>query len=136
MDVDTVRTMVKESAIFKGLEPLDLEVLIVKADVREFSPGKTIYQKGEATGGTIALIASGTVHVVAENGYVLRELGAGEMIGEVGTISRQGKRTVTLTVVEPVAIIEWNIQDIENTSPELMKRLKDLAWERLKYYSE
>jgi len=136
MDVDTVRTTVKESAIFKGLEPLDLEVLIVKAVAREFSPGETIYQKGEATGGTIALIVSGTVHVVAENGYVLRELGAGEMIGEVGTISRQGKRTVTLTVVEPVEIIEWNIQDIENTSPELMKRLRDLAWSRLKYYSE
>ena len=136
MDLDAVRSLVKGSALFKDLDPIDLETLIAKAGARQFSPGGTIYQKGEEAGGKVALIASGTVHVVAENGYLLRELGAGEVIGEVGTISREGKRTVTLTAVEPAEIIEWHIEDIEGASPELMKRLKDLAWQRLKYYSE
>jgi len=136
MDLDTVRTVVKGSALFKDLEQGDLELLIVNAGARKFSPGKTIYRKGEEAGGTIALIVSGAVHVIAENGYLLRELGAGEMVGEVGAISRQGERTVTLKVAEPTEIIEWDIQDIKEISPELMKRLKDLAWERLKYYSD
>lgn len=136
MDVETVRTVVKGSALFRDLDQVHLEVLIVKAGTRAISAGETIYQKGEETGGTIALIVSGTVQVVTENGYLLRELGAGEMIGEVGAISRQGKRTVTLKVAEPAEIIEWDIEDIKETSPELMKRLKDLAWERLRYYSE
>jgi CRP-like cAMP-binding protein len=136
MDLDTIRTVVKESGLFEDLDLTALEVLIVKGGVRQFSPGEAIYQKGEASGGTMALIASGKVHVVAENGYVVRELGAGEMIGEVGTISRERKRTVTLAAAEPAEIIEWHIGDIEEISPELMKRLKDLAWKRLKYYSE
>jgi len=67
---------------------------------------------------------------------VVRELGPGEMIGEVGTVSPQGKRTVTLTVVEPTEVMEWRIADVEETLPELLNRLKDLAWKRLKYYSE
>ena len=101
-----------------------------------FPPGDTIYRKGDEAGGKVGLIVSGVVHVVAENGYVLTELGTGEIIGEVGTISREGKRTVTLMVIEPAEIIEWNIKDIEGASPELIKRLKDLAWKRLKFYSE
>lgn len=136
MNIDTIRTVVKGSGLFQDLDATALELLIVKAVARQFSPGDAIYHKGEASGGTVALIVSGKVHVVAENGYVVSELGAGEMIGEVGTISRQGKRTVTLTAVEPAEIIEWHIEDVEEASPELMKRLKDLAWKRLKYYSE
>jgi len=136
MDLDAVRTVVKGNVVFNDLDPTDFEVLMGKAGARAFSPGDAVYRKGEASGGTMALITSGKVQVVAENGYVVRELGAGEIIGEVGTVSPQGKRTVTLTVIEPTEILEWHIEDIEGTSPELIKWLKDLAWKRLKYYCE
>jgi CRP-like cAMP-binding protein len=136
MDLNTIRTVVKMNELFKDLDPTSLEVLIVKAGARRFVRGNEIYKKGEEASGTVALIVSGLVNVVAENGYVLRELGPEEVIGEVGTISRQGKRTVTLTVIEPTETIEWQIEDIEGASPELLKRLKDLAWKRLKFYSE
>ncbi|MDQ1335661.1 MAG: Cyclic nucleotide-binding protein [Thermodesulfobacteriota bacterium] len=136
MDLDAIRTVVKGNALFEDLDPAALQVLIAKARSRQFFPSEVIYHKGETSTGKMGLIVSGKVHVVADNGYVVRELGAGEMVGEVGTVSRQGKRTVTLTVVEPAEIIEWHIEGIEEASPELMKRLKDLAWKRLKYYSE
>jgi CRP-like cAMP-binding protein len=84
----------------------------------------------------VALIIMGKVQLVAENGFVVRELGAGEMIGEVGTVNREGKRTVTLTAIEPTEIIDWHIDDLEGISPEFINRLKDLAWKRLKYYNE
>jgi hypothetical protein len=54
----------------------------------------------------------------------------------VGTVNREGKRTVTLTAIEPTEIIDWHIDDLEGISPEFINRLKDLAWKRLKYYSE
>ncbi len=136
MDLDAIRTVVKGNALFENLDQTELEALIGKGGTRMFSPGDAIYQKGEVSSGTMALIASGKVQVVAENGYVVRELGPGEIVGEVGTVSLQGKRTVTLTVIEPTEILEWHIKDIEGTSPELIKWLKDLAWKRLKYYSE
>jgi CRP-like cAMP-binding protein len=136
MDLDAIRTVVKGNALFENLDQTDLEVLIGKGGARMFSPGDAIYRKGEVSSGTMALIASGKVQVVAENGYVVRELGPGEIVGEVGTVSPQGKRTVTLTAIEPTEILEWHIKDIEGTSPEFIKWLKDLAWKRLKYYSE
>jgi len=136
MDVDVVGNILKGNELFEGLDQTLLEVLIAKAGSREFSVGETVYRKGEIAGGTIALIVSGTVNVVTENGFVLNELGAGEVIGEVGTISKEGKRTVTLTVAEPTEIIEWYIQDIEENVPELLKPLKDLAWKRIKYWNE
>lgn len=136
MDLDTIRSVVKGSKLFEDLDPAALEVLMSKAGDRTFSPGDAIYTKGEVAAGTVALIILGKVQLVAENGFVVRELGAGEMIGEVGTISREGKRTVTLTAIEPVEIIEWHIDDLGGISPEFINRLKDLAWKRLKYYSE
>ncbi|MCF8145090.1 MAG: cyclic nucleotide-binding domain-containing protein [Deltaproteobacteria bacterium] len=136
MDLDAIRDVVKASELFKDLPQADLEVLMDKAGTREFSPGDDIYRKGEISGGTLALIALGKVQVVAENGYVVRELEAGEIVGEVGTISPQGKRTVTLKAAEPTRILEWHIEDIEGMSPDLIKWLKDLAWKRMKYYSE
>jgi len=136
MDLDTVWTVMKGNALFQDLDPKDLQVLTARAGEGHFSPGEVIYYKGENSEGKLALIVSGKVQVVAENGYVVRELGPGELIGEVGTVSREGKRTVTLRVVEPTKTIEWNIDDVEGISPEFMKRLKDLAWKRLKYYSE
>ena len=136
MDFDVIRTTLKDNKLFKDLDPDQLELLIVNSGTRKFSAGETVYQKGEETGGTIALVLSGSINVVAENGYIVKELGAGEVIGEVGTITQEGKRTVTLTVVEPGDILEWHIRDIEESSPELLKRLKDLAWKRIKYWSE
>ncbi|MBU0735285.1 MAG: cyclic nucleotide-binding domain-containing protein [Proteobacteria bacterium] len=136
MDVDVIRTALKDSELFSGLDHVQVELLIVKAGSRQFSGGETVYQKGEEAGGTVAFIVSGKINAVAENGYIVKELGAGEVIGEVGTIGKQGRRTVTLTTVEPTEILEWYIHDIEETSPELLKRLKDLAWKRIKYWIE
>jgi len=136
MDMNAVRTVMKGNALFQDLDSKDLEILMTRAAERHFSPGDVIYRKGELSEGEMALIVSGRVQVVAENGYVVREMGAGELIGEVGTICREGKRTVTLGVVEPTRIIAWHINGLEGISSDFLKRLKDLAWKRLKYHSE
>ena len=136
MDSDVMQTALKGCELFEGLDEGQMDLLIMRANSREFSAGKTVYERGEDSGGTFALISSGRINVVAKDGFVLNELGAGEIIGEVGVISQHDKRTVTITTIEPTEILEWYIQDIEEKFPEVLQRLKDLAWKRMKYWNE
>lgn len=136
MDSDVMRSALKGCELFKDLDEGQMDLLIMRANSREFSAGETVYERGEDSGGTFALISSGRINVVAKDGFVLNELGAGEIIGEVGVISQHDKRTVTITTIEPIEILEWHIQDIEEKFPEVLERLKDLAWKRLKYWNE
>ena len=136
MDSDVMRTALKGCELFEGLDQGQMDLLMMKANSREFSAGETVYERGEESGGTFALIGTGRINVVAKDGFVLNELGAGEIIGEVGVISQHDKRTVTITTIEPTEIIEWHVKDVEERSPELLKRLKDLAWKRMKYWNE
>ena len=136
MDSDIMRNALKGCELFEGLDEGQMDLLIMSANSREFYAGETVYERGEDAGGTFALIGSGRINVAAKDGFVLNELGAGEIIGEVGVISQQDKRTVTITSIEPTEILEWHIQDIEEKFPEVLERLKDLAWKRMKYWNE
>lgn len=136
MDLKVVQSVMKNCELFEGVDQSQLGFLMLKGSAREFSEGETVYRKGEKAGGTLALIVSGKVNVIAEDGYVLRELGVGEVMGEVGTISQQGTRTVSVTASQPTQILQWHIRDIKEGSPELIKRLKDLAWKRIKNWYE
>jgi len=136
MDSDVTQAALNRCELFKGLDQGQMDLLIMRANSREFSAGETIYASGEESDGTFALISSGRINVVAKSGFVLNELGACEIIGEVGVISQHDKRTVTITAMEPTEILEWHIHDIEEKFPEVLKRLKDLAWKRIKYWNE
>jgi len=136
MDLDIVKTALKRCELFEGLDEGQMGVLVMRASSREFSAGETVYERGDDSGGTFALIGSGKISVVAQNGFVLNDLGVGEIIGEVGVITQQDKRTVTIKTIEPTEILEWHVKDVEEGSPEFLKRLKELAWKRMKYWNE
>ncbi len=136
MDFNTVRSAITRSSVFRGLDQAQLGMLLMSASAREFSSGEEIYSKGEESEGSFALIVSGRVSVVAESGQILKELGAGEVIGEVGIISPQQRRTVTVRTIQPTVALEWQLRDIEEKLPELVKTLKDLAWKRVSDWLE
>ena len=136
MDLDIVKTALKRCELFEGLDEGQMGVLVMRASSREFSAGETVYERGDDSGGTFALIGSGKISVVAQYGFVLNDLGVGEIIGEVGVITQQDKRTVTIKTIEPTEILEWHVKDVEEGSPEFLKRLKELAWKRMKYWNE
>jgi CRP-like cAMP-binding protein len=136
MDIDVMRTAMLNCELFSGLKQNDLGGLMMSARPRSFLHGETIYSKGDKAAGVFALIASGNVEAVAENGFVVTEMNPGEVIGEVGIISQQGKRTVTVKAVGPTDLLEWNIQGIQENSPQFVKKLKELAWKRLKNWCE
>ena len=136
MDFGIMQKALKDCSLFRGLDQGQLGLLAMNAEAKQFSVEDTVYRQGDDADGSFALIVSGKLEVITQNGYVLKTLCAGEIIGEVGTISQQGKRTVTLKAVETATLLQWNIQDISNTSPSLLKKLKDLAWRRIKDWNE
>ncbi|MCG6879438.1 MAG: cyclic nucleotide-binding domain-containing protein [Deltaproteobacteria bacterium] len=136
MDFSIMQKALKDCSLFQGMDDGQLGLLAMNAEAREFGTDDTVYGQGDDADGSFALIVSGRLEVTTQQGYVLKTLSAGEIIGEVGTISQQGKRTVTLKAVEPATLLQWKLQDIGNTSPSLMKKLKDLAWRRIKDFNE
>jgi len=136
MDFSTMQKALNDCSLFRGMDQGQLGLLAMSAEAKEFVADDIVYRKGDDADGSFALIVSGKLEASTQQGYVLKTLSAGEIIGEVGTISQQGKRTVTLKAVEPSSLLQWNIQEISNTSPALLKKLKDLAWRRIKDFNE
>ena len=132
MDINEVRDVFGKCAVFEGLDDSLLGLLLLTAKPVSFAEGETIYEKGEDSGGTFALIASGKANAISQSGVVVNELCTGEIIGEVGTISQQGQRTITIKALTPTRILEWDIEEVREKSPELITKLKDLAWKRIK----
>ena len=136
MDFSIVQKALKDCSLFEGLDQGQLDLLAMNADVMEFSGDEIVYRQGDDADGSFALLVSGKLEVITQKGYELGTLCAGEIIGEVGTISQRGKRTVTVKAVEPATLLQWNLQDIGDASPSLLRKLKDLAWRRIKNWNE
>ena len=136
MDFDMVRSAIKENSIFRGLNQEQLGILLMKAKGIEVPSEEQPYTKGDESDGTFVLIVSGKVNAIAESGQIMQEFGAGEVLGEVGVISPQKKRTVTVRTTQPTVALKWRFQDIEKDVPELVKRLKELAWKRIASWNE
>ena len=135
MDFSIMQKALNDCSLFRGMDQGQLGLLAMNAEAKEFTTEEYIYRQGDDADGSFALIVSGKLEASTQQGYVLKTLCAGEIIGEVGTISQQRKRTVTLKAVEPSTLLQWNIEDIGNTSPSLLKKLKDLAWRRIKDFN-
>jgi len=136
MDFSIMQKALNDCSLFRGMDQGQLGLLAMSAEAKEFVADDIVYRQGDDADGSFALIVSGKLEASTQQGYVLKTLNAGEIIGEVGTISQQGKRTVTLKAVEPSSLLQWHIQEIGNTSPALLKKLKDLAWRRIKDFNE
>jgi CRP-like cAMP-binding protein len=135
MDFSIMQKALNDCPLFRGMDQGQLGLLAMNAEAKEFSPEDIVYRQGDDADGSFALIVSGKLEASTQQGYVLKTLSRGEIIGEVGTISQQGRRTVTLKAVEPATLLQWNIEDVGNTSPSLLKKLKDLAWRRIKDFN-
>ena len=130
MDFAAIRDAVKKCETFDGFDDTRLGFLLMTSQTRAFRAGERIYAKGEEAHKTFCLIVSGTVSVVSETGQVLESIGPGDIIGEIGTISPQSKRTVTVQARGQVEALEWDHETVDQGLPDLLPRLKDLAWKR------
>jgi CRP-like cAMP-binding protein len=136
VDVSEIKVVARKSEIFKTLDDEELDLLLFYGEQKDFATGSTIYKTGEAAEGTFCLILSGGVEIVTQSGRVIRKMGTGEIIGEIGATSPQNKRTLTVRALEPLLLLEWDTKYISSRWPALLKKLKEQAWKHLAQYYE
>jgi len=134
MEINAVKNVLRTCELFNALDDAQLDLLIKVGQTKQFAPSAEIYTKGELSKGTFCLIVSGRVGVITESGQIISGMGSGEIIGDVGATSPQSKRTVTVRTIEATEILEWNVTTIKNKLPDLMKKLKNLAWKHVSNY--
>jgi CRP-like cAMP-binding protein len=136
MEASEIKDIAKNCEIFKTLDDEEFDLLLFYGELKDFASGATIYKTGETAEGTFSLILSGSVEIVTQTGRRIRKMGPIEIIGEIGAVSPQNKRTVTVRALEPILLLEWEIKHIGTRWPALLKKLKDQAWKHLAQYYE
>jgi len=85
--------------LFGGMSDRSIEIVADIVREASFSAGASLVCEGEP-GETFMIIREGTA-TVDQGGRTLRELGAGDFLGEIALIDG-GPRTASVTAVEPV----------------------------------
>jgi predicted RND superfamily exporter protein len=90
----------KEIPLFQGLRPFQAKIVVLMAKLAAAEPGFFITRRGE-TKAELYVLLSGSVEVRRTEGErVIRTLGRGDVIGEMGLV-RHSPRTADVTVRDP-----------------------------------
>ena len=111
-------------AVMTGIPDEELDAVAGAASEREFAAGETVMAEGDF-GHSVLLIEDGTVEVSID-GTRVRELGPGEMLGEVAVLA-SGRRTASVVALTPLRVISLFKRDVwalERTAPEAARRLR------------
>jgi CRP-like cAMP-binding protein len=128
--VDAVRLRLLDHPIFAGLPPGRLESAASRLAAVPVDSGDVVVRQGEPAD-RFYVIDSGTMRVTqaATGGEaVLRELGPGEVFGEIGLL-RGIPRTATVTAITPSVLYALDAQafgELVGSGPGLSSRLLDL----------
>ena len=99
---DTKVDLMKAVPLFAGCSKAELQKLAALADELDLGEGATLIREGER-GREFIVIVDGTVRVT-RGGKKLRDLGAGDFIGEIALVS-DVPRTATVTATSPVRLL-------------------------------
>ena len=117
--------------LLAGLSPDLLAILAMRFDIEEFGVGRNIVTEGDA-GYAFYVIDAGKATVTRE-GEALRMLGGGDFFGEIAILA-EGRRTATVTAVEPV--VAWvmfgtSFRALEIDRPDVANALQEAMRDRL-----
>jgi CPA1 family monovalent cation:H+ antiporter len=125
------RARVASIPLFDGLPKGELDAVARCASEREFAPGEALTTEGDF-GHALLVLDSGTAEV-SVNGTRVREIGPGEMIGEVAVLA-SGRRTASVFATSPVRALVWFKRDVwqlDQRAPEAAGRVRAALDQRL-----
>lgn len=99
--MDPKLELLKRVPLLAGLGSRELEEVGRLVDEIDLPAGRELTQEGKS-GGEFFMIVDGSVRV-ERGGRLLREMGAGEFLGEIALIDN-GPRTATATTATPVRL--------------------------------
>lgn len=130
-----IANLIRHSAILRAVPPGDREALMARFTARTFRAGETLVAEGDESEG-LFLIASGSVRVTKPDAdgepLILAELGAGDVVGEIGVVLRR-PATASVRAVHPTVAMELTRDGFAaaiRAHPTLLTELYALATER------
>jgi CRP/FNR family transcriptional regulator, cyclic AMP receptor protein len=123
MDPDNLRAV----PLFAEMSEPDLRRIATFATEDSAQMGTTLMREGDYSNDLIA-IESGTADVLRD-GKLLRSLGPGDVVGEIGVLERE-LRTASVVASSPVRLIRLTNWDVKRLPRETRDRLLELARSR------
>jgi CRP-like cAMP-binding protein len=128
------KKVLRENELFEDLDDKILGTLITYANAKLLSKDEILYRKGEEANDTFCIIIFGSVKIVGDAGQELAVLKRGKVMGEIGVMGMQHRRSADVVALEPTSILEWTFNDVKDKAPSLMKKLQKLALANLRNY--
>jgi CRP/FNR family transcriptional regulator, cyclic AMP receptor protein len=128
---DAKTELLKNVPLFAGCSKSELQRIASLADELDLGDGATLIREGER-GREFIVIAEGTVKVT-RNGTKLRDLGAGDFIGEIALVA-DVPRTATVTATSPVRLLvvtDRAFRGLLEQMPSIAKKVLQSLGERL-----
>src|SRR6476620_8084251 len=117
------RSRVAPMSVFSECSDQELDAIAAAASELEFDTGETLMSEGDF-GHSLFLVESGSADVL-EHGEKVREVGPGEVLGEVAVLS-SGRRTASVVATSPVQVIalfKRDVWQLEHDAPVAAQRL-------------
>jgi len=111
-------------AILAGCSDQELDAVARVASEHEFGGGETLMSEGDF-GHSLFLVESGSADVLV-HGEKVREVGPGDVIGEVAVLA-SGRRTASVIATSPIraiALFKRDVWRLEDEAPEAARHLR------------
>jgi CRP-like cAMP-binding protein len=120
----------KRIPVFADLDEEALSHIAALAAEVSVPEGKELVREGDYSYDVLA-IEEGTA-TVERGGRKIAELGAGDVIGEMGVLERD-QRNATVVATSPMLLMtltSWDIRKLRKSSPEVVDHLRQLVEQR------
>jgi CRP/FNR family cyclic AMP-dependent transcriptional regulator len=120
----------KRIPVFADLDDESLNHIAALAAEVSVPEGKELVREGDYSYDVLA-IEEGTADVT-RGGETIAELGAGDVIGEMGVLERS-QRNATVVATSPMMLVtltSWDIRKLRKTTPEVVDHLRRVVEQR------